>query len=232
MEPSANQLLIIRKNDFLAQLQPGDYQRLNIVHNFITAQKNAYLYFDAQWHNRLYFVKEGHVRLGYVDDEGNEFVKDILQPGDVFGQITLEKGGMQGEFAQAHKKETVLCSFTVEDFQALLHERPELAVIYSRKIGEKLRRVENRLLNLLQRDVRTRLLYFMWTLLPKNPGPNEAIEIPNYLTHEDIAHLTGTSRQTVTTLFNQFAEQGLLKIDRKSIAIHNIKWLQKEAKVS
>jgi CRP/FNR family transcriptional regulator len=232
MDISNEHLLIIRRNDFLAQLSPADYDSLNIVHNIVVAERNAYLYFDAQSHNKLYFVKEGYVRIGYVDDDGVEFVKDILQPGDVFGQITLERGGLNGEFAQAHRKEAVLCAFTVDDFQALLCVRPELAVIFSKKVGEKLRRVENRLLNLLQRDVRTRLLYFLWTLLPKVPGTNEAVEIPNYLTHEDIARLIGTSRQTVTTLFNQLAEEGLIRIDRKSIAISSVKWLQKEAKVS
>ena len=232
MEPTGSQLLIIRRNDFLAQLTPEDYEALHIVHNIIVADKNAYLYFDEQYHNKLYFVKEGYVRIGYVDDEGVEFVKDILQPGDVFGQITLEKTGLQGEFAQAHKQDTVLCAFHVDDFQALLRVKPEIGVVFSKKIGEKLRRVESRLLNLLQRDVRTRLIYFLWTLLPKAPGPNEVIEIPNYLTHEDIARLTGTSRQTVTTLFNQLAEEGLIKVDRKRIMIMDAKWLRKEAKVS
>jgi CRP/FNR family cyclic AMP-dependent transcriptional regulator len=232
MDLSGDQMLILKRNDFLAQLQPDDYIALNIAHNFIIAEKNAYLYFDPQYHNKLYFVKEGFVRIGYIDDEGNEFVKDILQPGDVFGQLTFEKTGLQGEFAQAHKKDSVLCAFSVDDFKNLLEKKPQLAVVFSKKVGEKVRRVESRLLNLLKRDVRTRLLYFIWTIIPHTPGGDEAVEIPNYLTHEDIARLTGTSRQTVTTLFNQLEEEGLIAVDRKKIVIKSRKWLQKEAKVS
>ncbi len=232
MDLSGDQMLILKRNDFLAQLDADDYQALNIVHNFIIAEKNAYLYFDPQYHNKLYFVKEGFVRVGYIDDEGNEYVKDILQPGDVFGQLTFEKTGLQGEFAQAHKKDSILCAFSVDDFKSLLERKPQLAIIFSKKIGEKVRRVESRLLNLLKRDVRTRLLYFIWTIIPHTPGDEEAVEIPNYLTHEDIARLTGTSRQTVTTLFNQLEEEGLISVDRKKIVIKSRKWLQKEAKVS
>ncbi len=230
--PTNDELLIIRRNDFLAQLQPEDYEALNVVHNFIMAEKNAYLYFDAQYHNKLYFVKQGHVRIGYVDDEGNEFIKDILQPGDVFGQLTLERTHLNGEFAQAHKDETILCAFNIEDFQRLLLHKPTLAVVFAKKVGSRLQRVESRLLNLLQRDVRTRLLYFLWTILPPSETASGAVTMPNYLTHEDIARLTGTSRQTVTTLLNQLDAEGFLHVDRKQIVVRDIKWLQKEAKVS
>lgn len=114
----------------------------------------------------------------------------------------------------------------------MLEIRPDLSIAFSRKIGQKLKKVENRLLSLLQKDVRTRLLYFFWTMLQnKKDIAANSITIPNFLTHEDIARLTATSRQTVTTLINKFTEEGLLDVDRKSITIHDIKLLQKVAKV-
>ena len=228
-----DQMLIIRRNDFLDKLTPADYETLNILHNYIIADKDAFIYFDAQYLNKLYFVKEGFVKIGNVDDDGNELVKEILQPGDVFGQFMLERNNMMGEFAQAHKCKTILCAFTLQDFGKLLEIRPDMAIVFSRKIGQKLKRVEHRLLNLLQKDVRTRLLYFFWTMLQQQ-GAVEAnqVKLSNYLTHEDIARLTCTSRQTVTTFINQFSEEGLLDVDRKYIVIHDVKLLQKVAKVS
>ena len=227
-----DQLLIIRRNDFLDKLTPDNYETLNILHNYIIADKDAYIYFDAQFLNKLYFVKEGFVKIGNVDEEGNVLIKEILQPGDVFGQFMLERNNMNGEFAQAHKCETILCAFTLQDFEKLLVLRPDMGIIFSRKIGQKLKRVENRLLNLLQKDVRTRLLYFFWTLVQQSENPTgNAVKLANYLTHEDIARLTGTSRQTVTTLINQFTDEGLLDVDRKAITIRDVKQLQKLAKV-
>lgn len=225
-------LLIIRRNDFLAKLSDEDYESLNLVHNFILADKGRYVYFDAQNLNKLFFVKEGFVKIGYVDDEGNDIVKEILQPGDIFGQFTLDKNNMQGEYAQAYKCDTSLCAFTIDDFQKLLVHRPDLSIQYAKKVGQKLKKVENRLLNLLQKDARSRLLYFFRTLLPEDENANRtSYSINNYLTHEDIARLTGTSRQTVTTLVNEFAAAGLLEMDRRTIVIHDIKSLQKLAKV-
>lgn len=225
-------LLIIRKNDFLAKLSDDDYESLNLVHNFIIADKGRYVYFDSQYHNKLYFVKDGFIKIGYIDEEGNDIVKEILQPGDIFGQFTLERNNMQGEYAQAYKCDTSICAFTIDDFQQLLTHRPDLSIQYAKKVGQKLRKVENRLLNLLQKDARSRLLYFFWTLLPQDDTANKmSCSINNFLTHEDIARLTGTSRQTVTTLVNEFAAEGLLEMNRRSIVIHDIRSLQKLAKV-
>jgi CRP/FNR family transcriptional regulator, cyclic AMP receptor protein len=226
------QMIIIRRNDFLDKLTKQDYEVLNILHNYIIADKDAYIYFEAAYLNKLYFVKEGFVKIGNIDDNGEELVKEILQPGDVFGQFMLERNNMMGEFAQAHKCETILCSFTIPDFERLLEIRPDLAIVFSRKIGQKLKNVENRLLNLLQKDVRTRLLYFFWTLVQqKKTLTGNSLKIENVFTHEDIARLTATSRQTVSTLIGKFAEEGILTVDRKWIEVHDIKLLQKEAKV-
>ena len=228
-----DQMMIIRRNDFLDKLNPDEYDALQLEHNFIVAEKDAFIYFDAGYLNKLYFIKEGFIKIGNIDDDGNELVKEILQPGDVFGNFMLERNNMMGEFAQAHKCQTALCAFTLQDFEQLLHTRPDLSVAFSKKIGQKLKRVEYRLLNLLQKDVRTRLLYFFWSLLQQKSLPaTNAITLPNYLTHEDISRLICTSRQTVTTLIRQLSDEGILDIDRRWIVVHNIKQLQKEAKVS
>ena len=91
---------------------------------------------------------------------------------------------------------------------------------------------ETRILNLLQKDVRSRLLYFFWTL-GRQHGQNgeNRVVINNYLTHEDISRLTGTSRQSVTTMLSMLADEGLVIMDRKQIVIPDLKILEKEAKV-
>jgi len=227
-------MLIIRRNDFLAKINQEEYDSLNIIHNFVVADRNRYIYFDPQNLNKLYFVKEGYVRIGSINDEGEDIVRDILKPGDVFGQFALEQENMNGEYALAYKTDVALCTFTIADFKTLLERKPELSVAYAKKVGQQLKKIENRLMNLLQKDVRSRLLYFFWTLSQhylKN-GDEASVTFENYFTHEDIAHLTGTSRQTATTIINQLSDEALIEVDRKNIIIRDIKLLQKELKVS
>jgi CRP-like cAMP-binding protein len=50
--------------------------------------------------------------------------------------------------------------------------------------------------------------------------------IPTRLTHKDIAALTGTSRQTVTTILNELKDKNLINFDRKKILIRDLETLK------
>lgn len=230
---SDDKLLLIRRYDLWRHISDEEYQALNVVHNFIEAKKGEYIYFEAFHHNKLYFIKEGHVRIGYIDEQGNEVIKEIIEKGEIFGQLTLERNNLQGEFAQAYKQDVSLCAFTIEAFEQLLAKKPELALKYSKQVGSKLRTMENRLVNLLNKDVKTRLVHFLWQLVVQHPDlqgqATSAVHIPNYLTHEDIAQLIGASRQTITTLINELTAEGFLTFSRQEIRFPDVKKLQKLA---
>jgi CRP/FNR family transcriptional regulator len=196
--------------------------------------KGEYIYFEAYNHNKIYFVKEGYIRIGHIDSEGNEKVSEIIQKGELFGQITLERSNLHGEFAQAYKQDVSICAFYIEDFEKLLKKRPDLALRYSKQVGAKLRTIENRLLNLLNKDVKTRLAHFFWQLVENKLGETmpEGFCIPNYLKHEDIANLIGSSRQTVTTMINELEAEGILSYNRQEICFLNVKNLQKRLSVN
>ncbi len=223
------QMLLIRNYDLWCHLSEAEYQELDIVHNFVEARRGDYIYFEAFHHNKLYFIKEGYIRIGCIDESGKEVVKEIISRGELFGQFTLEKNNLNGEFAQAYKADVSLCAFNIDDFEKLLRRKPEIALRYTRQVGNKLRQIQNRLINLLHKDVKTRLLDFLWQLLQLHePGGDVAVlTIPNYLTHEDIAQLIGSSRQTVTTLINELDEEQLLSFNRQQINFRDVKKLQK-----
>ena len=227
-------MLLIRNYDLWCHISDEEYEELNLVHHFIEAKKGDYIYFEAFNHNKLYFIKEGYIRIGFIDEEGNEVIKEIIQQGELFGQFTLEKNNLSGEFARAYKADVSLCAFNIEDFEKLLNRKPAIALKYTKQVGNKLRNIQNRLVNLLNKDVKTRLLDFFWQLLHVNMGDEtpEGICIPNYLTHEDIAHLIGSSRQTVTTMINELAEEGILSYNRQQICFPDVKKIQKLVNVS
>jgi CRP/FNR family transcriptional regulator len=56
-------------------------------------------------------------------------------------------------------------------------------------------------------------------------------EMPNLLTHEDIASLIASSRQTVTSVLNQFISDGLIQFSRQVITIPDVNKLQKRITV-
>lgn len=221
-------ILMLRNYDLWCHLDDLEYEELNVAHHFIEAKKGDYIYFDSHHLNKLYFVKDGYIKIGYIDDAGNEIIKEIIQEGEIFGQFSLERNNLNGEFARAYKGNVSLCAFSIEDFEKLLEKKPGLAIKYSKQVGEKLRRAEFRLLGMLNKDVRSRLLAFFYHLaiMDGYDGSSASYSIDNFLTHDDIAKLIGSARQTVTTFINQLEEEGLLKISRKKILIPDVKKLE------
>src|SRR5258708_24478496 len=205
-------LLWIRNYDLWCQLSDEEYKELKVQHAVIEVPKGEYIYFEAYNINKIYFVKEGTIKIGYIDEEGNEKVKEIIQKGELFGQFSLERSNLHGEFAQAYKNDVSICAFTIDDFERLLKNRPALALKYSKQVVAKLRNIQNRLLNLLNKDVKTRLIHFLWQLVEQNLGENtaEGFCIPNFLTHEDIATLIASTRHTLTPIINNLEQQATL----------------------
>ncbi|KYP13695.1 Crp/Fnr family transcriptional regulator [Flavihumibacter sp. CACIAM 22H1] len=221
------QLLLIRNYNLWSDISDEEYEELNLIHHFIEAKRNEYLYFESHLHNKLYFLKEGYIKIGYIDESGREIVKEIIRKGEVFGQITLERNNLRGEFAQAYKGNVSLCAFNIEDFERLLQQKPGIALRYSKLVGHQLKKVETRLVELLHKDVRSRLAGFLLQLINQEIKPGSTAVVSNFLRHEDIADLIGSSRQTVTSLISEFEAAGWVFFTRKTISVPDVKALQK-----
>lgn len=220
--------MLLRNYDLWCHLDDSEYEELHVEHHFVEAKKGEYVYFDSHHLNKLYFLKKGFIKIGYVDEQGNEIVKEIIKKGEIFGQFALERTNLNGEFALAYKSDVSLCAFSIEDFEKLLRQRPELAIKYSKQVGEKLRQTEFRLLNMLNKDVRTRLLSFYYNMAIMEGGNDTmaSFSFANFLTHDDVSKLIGSARQTVTTALVQLEEEGLLKVTRKKVTIPDMKRLK------
>jgi CRP/FNR family transcriptional regulator, cyclic AMP receptor protein len=80
---------------------------------------------------------------------------------------------------------------------------------------------------LVFKDARTSIIELILSMT-KEHGENRGnqILIKHNLTHQDLANLTATSRQTVTTLLNELKEQGVIEMERKKIFVLKIQALE------
>jgi CRP-like cAMP-binding protein len=90
-------------------------------------------------------------------------------------------------------------------------------------MGRKVDSLERRLESIISKDSRTRIIDFLREMAEEN-GKKVGFEtlIKNNFTHKDIASLTGTSRQTVTTTLNSLKDQNIINFDRRRILIRDM----------
>ena len=230
MKAIDDNFILLRNHRLFQKLTAKECKELSIQEGFILAKKNEFIYLNELQSSRLYFLKKGFVKIGHYDQEGKEVITEILQEGDIFGQLNLESEYEEEEFAQAIKKDASICSFQVQDFEKILEKRPDLAISYTKLVGFKFKSLRNRVWNIMYKDVRERLTdLFVYISTKNNPENLDKIRIDNFLTHADVASLIGSTRQTVTTLISELSDKGLLHFDRQYIEIPSLVLLKKSS---
>ena len=192
-----------------------------MITNFKTAKRGEIIYFSHEEDVRVYFLKKGTLKIVDIDEKGNEVVKELIQKGDICGEFTLNDTH-SSEYAIALTDNVTCCSFKMKDFELILEQNPQLGLSYTKWIGFRFKRLQNNYTNLIFKDVKTRLITFLNDWAEKEgTGENNDIILKNYLTHQDIASLICSTRQTVTQLFNELKEKGILDYSRTEIIFKN-----------
>lgn len=189
-------------------------------------KKDDFIYFKDQSSENIYMVSSGRVKIGTYGPDGKEIVKAILTRGEVFGELALAGEEKRQDFAQAMDNDTHVCSMTIQDLQNLMVDNKELNLKILKIVGFRLRKMERKIESLVFKDARTRIVDFLKEMAEEK-GQKVGFEmmIKNHLTHKDIASLTGTSRQTVTTVMNELREKNLINFDRRRILIRDLEKL-------
>lgn len=213
----------LRDHKLFETLSFRQIKQLCIITGFKKANKGEIIYFSSSDVPRIFLLKKGNIKIVSVDEVGNENIKDIIQKGDLFGELTLETDEQTNEYAKVLSEDVTICSFLMSDFEDLLLRNPALALSYTKFVGLKMKRIKNSYSNLISKDARTRMVQFLkdWAAKEGVQSGN-SVRIENYLTQNDIAQIICTSRQTATQLINELETNQILVYNRKEIYIQDI----------
>jgi CRP-like cAMP-binding protein len=208
-------------------LCPHKVKAMSGRHQFLNFKRDQFIYFPDEPATYIYMVSSGRVRIGHYLDDGKEVIKSILTTGEIFGELALAGEEKRGDFAQAMDENTVICPLSIEELKSLMYGDKELSFKILKLIGFRLMKLERKLELMVFKDARTRIIEFLKDAAAwKGKQVGSETMIPTKLTHKDIASLTGTSRQTVTTILNELKDQNLINFDRKKILIRDLEKLK------
>jgi CRP-like cAMP-binding protein len=220
---NASALWYFESVDLYDILCPHKVKTMAERHNFNYFKKDEFIYFPDQPAQYIYMIAEGRVRIGHYLDDGKEVVTAILSVGEIFGELALAGEELRRDFAQAMDDKTTVCPLSIDELKQLMWENRELSFKMLKLVGLRLMKLERKLELLVFKDARTRVIEFIKdsaTWKGKKVGYETLV--PTKLTHKDIAALTGTSRQTVTTILNELKEKNLINFDRKKILVRDL----------
>jgi CRP/FNR family transcriptional regulator, cyclic AMP receptor protein len=166
----------------------------------------------------VYILRRGMVKLSSLSDKGRETILHILKPDEVFGELLLSE--QQRAFTAVTLEDSLVTIISKESFVELLATVPTVALTFIRLLSKRLASVERGLAEFGHTWSYHRLARVLLQL-----AENYGKEVPNgtlinvRLTHEDLANLIGTSRETVTTQLNRFTRMGLLKREARRFIV-------------
>ncbi|WP_255050492.1 Crp/Fnr family transcriptional regulator [Lacihabitans sp. CS3-21] len=215
----SSQYWYLQNHSLFKHLNNSDLNEICYIAAYKTVRKGDIIFFSEENNGRVFTLKKGSLKIVKIDVEGNEIVKDILKVGDLFGSLDLIESN-EDEYAIVLSDTATFCSFKTADFEKFIENKPEVAVKYTKWIGFWFKRLENRYSNIMFKDVKTRLLNFLKDIAKDHQtDPDGYVSLPNYLTHQDIASLICSTRQTVTSLLNTLKSEGIITYSRKEIKV-------------
>lgn len=186
--------------------------------------KHKTVYEPGHPSNSIYFLVKGSIKLSANYGNDKEVIKSILQPLAMFGELAIVGEETRSDFASALQTDIQFFELKLEDFKSLMRENFAFSQAVLLLIGSKLRRAEARLESLIFKDARARIIDFLKdaaTTQGKRIGVDELL-VKHSLTQQDIANITGTSRQTVTSVLNDLKKLNLIYFTRRSFLIRDL----------
>ena len=223
---NSNKLQLLGKLPVLSALSLPELEQLAAISHLRRAPKFQFIFMPDEAADQIYVLGKGRVKTGTFSPDGREVIKEILQPETMFGDLALAGETKRSEFAQALHDEVEYLSIKISDFQNLMQQNQRLVFACLQHLTQRLQRVEERLAKLVLKDARERIIEFLVETAGKE-GRRVGYEtlLKHHLTQQDIANLTGTSRQTVTSVLNDLRKSNLIYFNRNSILIRDMEKL-------
>jgi CRP/FNR family transcriptional regulator, cyclic AMP receptor protein len=174
----------------------------------------------------LYILVEGMVKLSKVDLGGYEKTLTLLKPPEFFGEMSLLGSKTRSATAIALNQVKTYLLFA-DDFNKLMQTYPTVTLNLTSTLAQRLRGMDDEAQILSYKDAQGRVAFVLLRLyrsgvVELNAQGNASVR----LTHQELANLAGTSRETVTRALKVLEEIGVIETKPKEILITDISGLE------
>lgn len=214
-----NKLWFLKHIRLFDGISPSEMQEMEKITRMEEVKKRQPLYLPGDPSSNVYLLKKGRVKIANTAPSGKEVTFDILEPGEVFGELEVLEDAPRSTSAEA-LDDALICVIPRKDFDQYLAMHPNVTVKLTKLIGLRLKKIQSRIEDLVFRDVPARLAHLL-SELSKSDGVAEkqGVRLKVKLTHQEMANLIGCSRETVSATMGQFRDQGLIQMDGRTITI-------------
>jgi CRP/FNR family transcriptional regulator len=211
----------VREEHLFCNLSHVAVQELNEIKSTAVYPKSAVLFIEGQQPRGVFVLCAGKTKLSTTSSEGKTLITSISQSGDVLGLNAAISN---------HPYEVT--AEMIEPGQANFIPRDAL-IQFLKKHGEVALRVAEQLSRnyyTAYEEIRTlglttspaeKFAKLLLSWYPEKPPTNGQAQVKLTLTHEEIAEMIGTTRETVSRLFSDFKKKKLVQVKGATLVLRN-----------
>ena len=168
------------------------------------------LFMEGDDREAVFFLQRALIKVFKVDDEGREHIVNVLGSGQMFPHVGFFRDDPYPGTAQSLGESDLLYIKRVH-FDALLMDHPEIMRKVMRVMGEQILILQTKLQELATTDTRQRVYAFIRHACEEHGQSSEkGIHVKLQMTHEEIAHMIGMTRESVNRVWNELRREGVI----------------------
>jgi CRP/FNR family transcriptional regulator len=213
---------IIAESVLFSGLSDEELDKVVAIAAVKTFARGESIFFEGDDGDGFYMVLDGRVKIFKMSLDGKEQILHIFGPGEPFGEVPVFHGQPFPANALALIKSKLLF-FPRREFVALVTGNPSLALNMLAMLSLRLRRFANQIESLSLKEVPGRLAAYLVYLTEEQGSTTQVtLDIPK----GQLASLLGTIPETLSRIFARMTEEGLIRVEGRTIYIDDFAGLQ------
>jgi CRP-like cAMP-binding protein len=209
-------------------LDPGDLDTL-LSHGRVKRHPAGHEIFEkGAPGGSLIAVLRGSIRISSRSPQGKEVVLNIINSGEVFGEITLLDGGKRTGTAITITD----CDLFVldrRDFVPFLERHPHVCLLLLSVLSQRLRQTSEQVEHILFQPLRTRIAKALLRLADRVEDRNPGAPVTVRISQQQLGNMAGSTRESVNKQLRAWQSAGLVEIVKGAIVIRDIRAFQHRA---
>ena len=216
-----------REDRLFCNLSPSAVQKLNDIKSTATYPKSAVLFMEGQLPRGVFVLCNGKVKLSMSSSDGKTIILKIAQPGDVLG-LSATVSNRPYEVTAEIMEPTQANFIPREAFLHFLSDHGEAALRVAEQLSQNYHAAYEEIRTLgLSSSASEKFAKLLLEWSADAADSTNPLQVKLTLTHEEIAGMIGTSRETVTRLFADFKKKQWLQLKGSTLVIRNKPALEK-----
>ena len=218
---------MLRSSDLLRTIPEHELEALTPLVRRARYAANQVIFHRNDEGASVMFVVSGRVKIVAVAPNGAELIHNIMQPGQVFGELALLDGKPRSADAIA-ATQTELLTLSRRDFLDVLKRNLEVATSMMAILCDRIRQASSFVEDALLLDGQARLLHRIQAMAEQHGflEPDGSVRIEHHLSQQELGERVGLTRVSVNRMLGAWRDQGLIEDGRGFIVVRDMARLE------